>query len=460
MTDLETTLADIAAGLGVPADALDAFVFRRLDGGRMVHLGGAGRADGWAGVVEINLESEPLIAHVWSVRHPVHQCGPASNHVFGPYWAHSAIVVPLVPDQLVIFGSSASLGEPADAELERMAWQLVSHVAAVSPAKRLADELELLHAVRRATSVADTDVRGAAEHIVRAAAEALSCELGLLWVPERDVLAIADLGPAALATGDGDGLITMMESMLEHPEQLPRCQQDNGQNPLPAPLGADSGVVAWFAVALAAPARGLLLLCHTIAKPRGFTLLCQQIGTRIAEAATTPLAVALAHERLNAELTQASTEARHDPLTGVANRLGWQEALSGITRDRRSAAASVIMLDLDELKQVNDEHGHRAGDDMLRAVAGVLRDCTRDADVVARVGGDEFAVLLPGTAEDACGRVVDRIVTSIADLTPIGGHPVTASVGWATCPDADGLDDVLRLADLRMYDAKRTRARD
>ncbi len=464
MTDVASALTDIAAELAVPVGELDAFVFRRVDGGRMVHLGGGGRAHGWAGVIEIHLESEPLIRHAWQMRRPVVEAGPSTTRAFGPYWATSTIIVPLQPDQLVVFGSTDRIRVPDAQTIEDLSWRLAAQVAAVSPAKRLADELEMLHAVRRATATTATTVQDAAEHIVTAAAEALSCELGLLWLPACDVLAVVDRGPmtalpkvTADSPPDGDGLAVMMEQLLAHRELLPRCQQDNALSPLPSPLDAGSAVVAWYAVELMEPEDGLLLLCHTVAKPRGFTLLCQQIGSRIAEAAATPLATAVAHERLNVELARASDEARRDPLTGTANRLAWQEALSELMRDRRGDSASVIMLDLDELKQVNDEYGHRAGDDMLRAIAAVLLGATRARDVVARVGGDEFAILLPTTDETDCRNIVDRIGERIADLQPIGQHAITASIGWASCTGPGSLDEVLRAADRRMYEAKNAR---
>lgn len=474
MNALDTSLACVADTFAVPADALDTFVFRRVDGGRMVHLGGGGRGAGWAGIVEIHLESEPLINHAWAMRRPTHHAGAASTQAFGPYWAASTIVVPLPPDQLVVFGSDDQLQLPDEQIVRELATQVVGQIAAVSPAKRLADELELLHAVRRATATSDAKLDAVAQHIVTAATEALSCELGLLWLPEREILSVADMGPASslpptvtatpsLASGSDelaeDDLVTMMEQLLGTPQMLPRCQQDNSVHPLPSPLGEGSGVVAWFAVELGAPVGGLLLLCHTVAKPRGFTLLCQQIGNRIAEAAATPLATALAHERLNDELARASDEARRDSLTGVHNRLGWQEAVDEIRRDRRGGTASVVMLDVDGLKQVNDEHGHRAGDDLLRTISNALLASTRSRDIVARIGGDEFAVLLPETDEDDCRNVVRRFSERLGELDPIGVIPVAASIGYATCGPSDDLDldRVMREADRAMYRVKNDR---
>lgn len=471
MRTRDTTIARLADEFDVPVGAFDAFVFRRVDGGRMVHLGGHGQGTGWAGIVEIHLESEPLIRHAWSMRRPTRQRHPASAQAFGPYWATTTVVVPLLPDQVVVFGSDHQLQMPEDAVVEQLATDLADHIDAVSPAKRLADELELLHAVRRATATATADVHGVARHIITAAAEALSCELGLLWLPDRQILAIVDQRRAAsgstaaladpddAAGTDTDGLVTMMDQLLASPRALPRCQQDNREHPLPPPLGADSGVVAWFAVALGAPVDGLLVLCHTVVKPRGFTLLCQQIGNRIAEAAATPLAIALAHDHLNDALARANDEARRDPLTGVLNRLGWRDAVDDLAHDRRGGTISVVMLDVDGLKAVNDAHGHRAGDTVLRAVSGALLDATRDGDIVARIGGDEFAVLLPDTDERACATVVRRFTEHLNALEPIGDRAVAASIGWSSSAGPDDLDRVLREADERMYDVKNGRSR-
>lgn len=454
MTGLDATAADIAQRLGVPVETVDAFVFRRIDGGRMVGLGGLGRAGSWAGQVELHLDAEPVAGRAWEARRPERVDAPLSARVFGPYWARSSVVVPVRPDHLVVFGSRHRLGGTGDT-LHSLAERLIARVGAVSPAKRLADELELMYAVRRATATGDTDVRRTAGHIVEAAATALSCELGVLWLPDADVLAVADRAPAPLDL-DHRALRAMMVRLADDVDALPVCQQHHAARPLPEPLGAGSGVVSWFAVALDGPAAGLLVLCHLQSEPRGFTQLCQQIGARIAEAAAVPLAAALAHERLRDELDRASAQARRDALTGVANRRRWQEAVEACGAPARDDVA-IVMLDVDCLKRVNDERGHRVGDDVLRAVAAAIEQSTDDDALVARVGGDEFAVLLVDTDPATTRATVEGIRAAIVAIDTVPGQRVTASIGWADCSAVERIDEAIALADHLMYEAKRAR---
>ncbi|HEX6256545.1 MAG TPA: GGDEF domain-containing protein [Euzebyales bacterium] len=456
-TDQDAVLHRLAAHLAVPADALDAFVFRRVDGGRMVHLGGRGRAVGWAGVVDVTLNDEQLLHEAWTTARPVRHRHAEARRVFGPYWARSAVVVPLPPDHLVVLGGTGRIDAPD--EIMTLAGELVDHIGEISPAKRLADELEVLHAVRRIAQIAQTDVQAAADDIVAIAAGALSCELAALWMPEPEMLAVVDTtsGPTRVPAA-ADALAPAMARLLADRDTLPHCQQDNATRPLPSPLGADSPVVAWYAVPIAGPPDGLLLLCHTTAKPRGFTLLCQQVGRNIAEAAATPLATALAQERLAARLAQVSVEARQDPLTGLANRRVWLEAVAELSADRRRHEVVVAMLDVDGLKQINDELGHRVGDDVLRAVAHALQRSVREGDVAARLGGDEFAVLLRDIDDAAARPIIRRITEAIDQLPPFGARRASASLGWAHVAADGHLDDALRAADRAMYAAKRTRA--
>ena len=451
---MEPAHQQIATRLGVTVEALDAFVFRRVDRGRMMHLGGYGRAESWAGVVDATIDDEPLLAHAWTTSRPSrqHACGPAQ--VVGPYWAASAVAVPLPPDYLVVLGSAERLDADDDV-VTALGHQIVEHIGEVSPAKRLADELEVLHAVRRVAQITETDVRATADHIVRTAADALSCELGVLWVPDADVLAVVDTVSDVLERPCVEDLTVMMRRLFADRGALPHCQQDNSRRPLPPPLGADGPVVAWYAVPLAGPPDGLLLLCHTLATPRGFTQLCQRVGAHVADAATTSLATALAHRRLQAQLAQATAEARRDALTGLANRRVWFETIADLERDRRRHDTAVVMIDVDRLKQINDEHGHRAGDDTLRAIAGTLVASIRDSDLAARLGGDEFALLLPGTDEQTCRTIVNRIGTAIGRLAPMGDFVPSASIGWAHVAAHDSVDAALRHADLRMYEVKR-----
>jgi diguanylate cyclase (GGDEF)-like protein len=143
----------------------------------------------------------------------------------------------------------------------------------------------------------------------------------------------------------------------------------------------------------------------------------------------------------------------HDPLTGLANRIMFCERLDHALRVGERGAAAV-WIDLDRFKEINDIFGHQVGDEMLVAVADRLRDIVRETDDIARMGGDEFAVLLPNVAETEALMVGERILAALND----GGAfrlQVGASVGVAWqqpgCGDAPSL---IRGADEAMYRAK------
>jgi diguanylate cyclase (GGDEF)-like protein len=162
-------------------------------------------------------------------------------------------------------------------------------------------------------------------------------------------------------------------------------------------------------------------------------------------------------QQANAELEcQAST----DPLTGLLNRRGFetqaQVALALAFRSGRPL--SVLTLDIDFFKHINDQFGHDAGDLVLTSLAHLLRKRLRQADIVARFGGEEFVVLLPDTDGEDALRTGHSLLQTIEE-TPIPqvGH-ITASAGVSSLQagDADGLTDMLRRADDALYQAKRT----
>jgi diguanylate cyclase (GGDEF)-like protein len=172
---------------------------------------------------------------------------------------------------------------------------------------------------------------------------------------------------------------------------------------------------------------------------------------------------ALQNGRLLDEMTH---QARHDQLTGLANRLQFTNQLSwALERARQDArAVTLLYMDLDGFKPVNDEFGHDVGDQLLVAVAKRLAACTRAEDTAARLGGDEFAVLIDAhTAPDDADEVSERIARALAEPFMIEGHhlQLAASIGRAVFPiDADDPDGLLRAADAAMFAIKReTRAR-
>jgi diguanylate cyclase (GGDEF)-like protein len=155
-------------------------------------------------------------------------------------------------------------------------------------------------------------------------------------------------------------------------------------------------------------------------------------------------------EQREARLQQ---ELRVDRLTGVANRMGLEEALHVALHEGRSFG--LVIVDLDDFKLINDNHGHAVGDEVLRHVARRLCGGVRDGDVVARLGGDEFAVLLNGPA-DVLAAVSDRLVESLA--SPVVVHErqfrLHASIGLVGREDGDTVARLLADADGAMYEAK------
>jgi diguanylate cyclase (GGDEF)-like protein len=151
-------------------------------------------------------------------------------------------------------------------------------------------------------------------------------------------------------------------------------------------------------------------------------------------------------------------EALKDPLTGLLNHRAFQERLDEELRraERARANVSLIAIDIDDFKVINDTLGHAAGDDALRLLADAIRAELRPGDACGRVGGDEFMIVLPGAPVDAADRVVARLRVRTAELA-IGAsaQPVTFSAGIAGFPaHALGKDELLHLADGAMYWAK------
>jgi diguanylate cyclase (GGDEF)-like protein len=152
-----------------------------------------------------------------------------------------------------------------------------------------------------------------------------------------------------------------------------------------------------------------------------------------------------------------STLARTDPLTGLYNRLGFDElAIRELSRARRNASAiTLISFDIDNFKQINDQRGHAAGDDLLRVVGKAIRGAVRDIDVAGRLGGDEFAILLPDNRARPPERAVERVRMVIMGEIARGNWPVTLSIGAVTVRERDlGIDEMIHVSDKLMYAVK------
>ena len=162
----------------------------------------------------------------------------------------------------------------------------------------------------------------------------------------------------------------------------------------------------------------------------------------------------------NERIQELQQQASLDSLTGLKNRRRFEEDLRmAMARGRRDGSAgAVLMLDLDRFKEVNDTHGHQAGDRMIQEVAAVLRDRTRESDVLARIGGDEFAIVLPRCTPAEARVVAESVAQAIAEHRSGDERlaPVTASVGVAMfgADPRTSIETVISEADTAMYAAK------
>ncbi|PZN99270.1 MAG: GGDEF domain-containing protein [Hyphomicrobiales bacterium] len=224
---------------------------------------------------------------------------------------------------------------------------------------------------------------------------------------------------------------------------------------------------AWILVALFLPTAGLFLT-------RAVFAITGELGTELFPPGQVPLqwaavgAAGLLVIRSNALMLLATERsrnqlvalARHDNLTGAMNRGGLEGAVAGLVgRQRRPRRVALLLIDIDHFKALNDTHGHAAGDEILKLFANVARQQLRSDDILARQGGDEFAVVLPGLGLSEAMRVAERLrvaFTTALPQRPGLDQPPTLSIG-VTEGDAASqtLDALLRDADEALYRSKR-----
>ena len=442
-------IGPVATALG----AADVLVLERSGRGWRL-LGGAGRGASWAGSVEVPSTGEVLLRKAKPGKPPVRVEEKDPIRIVGPYWSAHAALIPVGDDHVVVAGGDGPV-RGSDAELLRHAAEAAAAVGDVSSAKLLADELEVVDAVRQLMHYRPEKVRDTARHIAETAAGALSCEFAAVMVRSPAGVLVEQAG--ATTGGQADPQLSAdMQRLARRLRDQSLVQQDMSDG---GTLGSEYGLVSRYALAIGTGRdRAILVVGHGAVRPRGFTNLCLRVGRSIADAAEVLLSQALGREELSRERDQFAREARTDELTGLANRVAWTEALDKEQprRSRYRRPVVVMSVDVDGLKQANDRFGHGAGDELLRGVAGILRRNLRDADVVARVGGDEFGVLLPETQADAMPTLVERIQVACsawrgtqADLR------LSVSIGWAAPEPFGDLREALRTADDRMYLAKR-----
>jgi diguanylate cyclase len=276
-----------------------------------------------------------------------------------------------------------------------------------------------------------------------------------------------DGGSAVLAVRDRTYGISLDQELSE--DQLPVRALVDGRGPRVAPdaatvqayAGADLGggvpVGALAGVPVLAPDGSVFGCLIGVDPARGRPELAAQLPT--IELLGRLLAVLLVQELERQELQRrfelAELDALTDPLTGVGNRRAWDRLLDAEEArcQRYGSVASLVAIDLDELKRVNDREGHAAGDRLLRRTAQMIDSTRRAADVVARLGGDEFGVLAVECDEPAAKVLADRLRGALE------GAGIRASVGHATRQPTGTLAQAWSAADADMYAHKRRASR-
>jgi diguanylate cyclase (GGDEF)-like protein len=179
---------------------------------------------------------------------------------------------------------------------------------------------------------------------------------------------------------------------------------------------------------------------------------------KLLEELSAQIAWSVENSRLFAKAEQM---ARIDGLTGLLNRNSFDEIISNeIGRHMRYGGVfSVVIIDVDSFKEINDTYGHLTGDDILKKISQILKSTIRSADQAFRYGGDEFAILLPQTNTDAAFNIAERLRERIYNEIKTDGTTVTISLGIAGWPaDAIGVNEIIMAADMALYHAKRSGA--
>lgn len=440
-------LGSVASAMGVE----DVLVFELRDDGASL-VGGVGRGSGWAGVVDLDAGTDPGFAEVRDRRRVVRVAGDAPTRVVGPYWAAHGALIP-VGEHLVAIGGPDPI-RASSGELVRHATEAVALVGDIPPAKLLADELEVVQAVQQLNEFVPRSLVEAATHAARVAADALSCEIGVVLLRRGDETEVHGAGAAWATMAEDDVLNGALRQLAERAATGPIVEQDL------AAVGASGlRIVSCYALGIGRDSSlGVLIVGHTDLRPRGFTLLCRRVGRALADAAEASLLMATAHEELAAQRDRYAREARMDPLTALPNRIQWEDELETAEArwQRYGRPVVVLSIDLDDLKATNDLHGHSAGDELLVAAAGILRSSLRSTDILARIGGDEFGALLLET--DAAGAAAFRARVAAACAEWRGKEGVarlSISIGCAMPAAGETLRDAFARADRDMYDAKR-----
>ena len=304
--------------------------------------------------------------------------------------------------------------------------------------RRLAELLGVL--------LAEQHVDAVLKRIAETLRQLVQCDDLVIW----GALSADELRPALVEGRDAEQLhrllirigegITGQACLLREPICSNRADLDPRAGHVP---GTDAEPEAIVCLPLLARSELLGALSLYRTGFEGFTESEFELIRHFAEVA----ALALANARSQAELEAL---ARTDDLTGLANRRRLKEQLAQelARATHRRRPLSLLLLDLDDFKQINDSHGHHAGDMTLQQIAGILAQSLRQQDLAGRLGGDEFALLLPNTDNGQARMVSRRLAEAVHAQTA-----VHISTGIATFA-SDSVTDLLRVADRNLYESK------
>jgi diguanylate cyclase (GGDEF)-like protein len=387
--------------------------------------GGIGRGADWAGTV-LSLENEPLLLDALASPHPLRQESHESQRIVGPFWSHSAALVPVSDTGCVVFSSSSTLLVSDEA----LRW------AALGAAVRfeqppvdavLDDERELSIAVQRMMEGAQlASFEAALDHVLNTAAGVLGCSIaaGVARMGRRLAMRSIDLDGAdaldpALVLGEGPLLASGEELSIEE---------------LPIHDHQSPAIIARLRVPLSGPnVSGTLVLTHTHRRPRGFTTQDQRLAQAMAPAAALVLERAGFGEGMQALESHLRSAPSTDTLTGLANRAAWEEALGreAARLGRRGGVAAVAGFRLDGLARIDERQGPVARDAALRAAAELVRSVCRSSDIAARVSDDEFRILLRDPGRQGGRRLATRMRRAVREAQDESGEMPPVSVSWA-----------------------------
>lgn len=261
----------------------------------------------------------------------------------------------------------------------------------------------------------------------------------------EDAAGHAGGGGWVVASGEGDELVAVAAAGDgDTPQPGERVRADGAA--LVVPIGAEGMTFgALYGAGIPAASADPATVAH-------LATLTELLGA-LAVAEWEAAAHAERAEAASRKVREVEVEALTDPLTGLSNRRGWDRALAAEERRRRryGGPAAVIVVDLDELKEINDTQGHLSGDLLLKLVARVIRESSRESDYLARTGGDEFAVLALDCDEPQMDVLVDRLREAL------DAEGAAASVGGAVRRASAGMADAWAEADEVMFAEKSRR---